>query len=59
MQSKNATEQVARLKQSQADLDKRRQLEGSGFRSEIQLLKAQLERTQRQLCYLTLRAADQ
>ena len=59
MQSKAITGQMVKLRQQNADLNKRRLNEGSGFRSEIQILKDQLERTQRQLCYLTVRKLEE
>ena len=52
-------EMVERLKEENNQLNKRRLTEGSGFRSEVKLLKDQLHRTQRQLCYLTLRKSEE
>ena len=39
-------------------LNKRRLNEGAGFRSEISLLRDELQRTQKQLCFLTLRKLE-
>lgn len=51
-------EMVERLKEENNQLNKRRLLESSGFRAEVKLLKDQLDRTQRQLCFLTLRKCE-
>lgn len=47
-----------RLKEENNQLNKRRLNEGSGFRTEIKLLRDQLHRTQRQLCFLTMKKFD-
>lgn len=57
-QTKSMKEMMERLKEENNQLNKRRLIEGSGFRNEVKLLKDQLDRTQRQLCFLTLRKCE-
>jgi hypothetical protein len=58
-QTKSMKEIIERLKEENNQLNKRRLTEGSGFRTEIKLLQDQLHRTQRQLCFLTLRKSEE
>ncbi len=52
-------EQVDKLREQNDQLNKRRQIEGAGFRNEIKILRDQLQRTQRQLCFLTVRKLEE
>lgn len=51
-------DQLEKLREENNQLNKRRLNEGAGFRSEIRLLREQLQRTQRQLCFLSVKKYD-
>ena len=59
VQTKGMKEQVDKLREQNDQLNKRRQIEGAGFRNEIKILRDQLQRTQRQLCFLTVRKLEE
>lgn len=59
VQTKGMREQVDKLREQNDQLNKRRQIEGAGFRNEIKILRDQLQRTQRQLCFLTVRKLEE
>ena len=52
-------EQSENLRKETNQLNKRRLNEGAGYRSEISLLRDELQRTQKQLCFLTIRKLDE
>lgn len=57
-QTKGFLEHIERLREENKRLNQRRLTEGAGFRSEIKLLRDELQRTQRQLCFLTIRKLE-
>ena len=59
VQTKGMKEQVDKLREQNDQLNKRRQIEGAGFRNEIKILRDQLQKTQRQLCFLTVRKLEE
>jgi len=58
VQIKTLKEQMEVFRKQTEQLNKRRLNEGAGFRSEISLLRDELQRTQKQLCFLTLRKLE-
>jgi len=59
VQMKAMREQSENLRKETNQLNKRRLNEGAGYRSEISLLRDELQRTQKQLCFLTIRKLDE